>query len=817
MIKLNELTTQDIVTLCAKFNITRDTLQKLLTIDPTAIVHDTLENSKKGNYLNWLIKIYKQFEVIGTLSDFFAKENLIRNGLYFFSELSKRKTGKEYLQELFKNKNLSEADISDIMHYSFEDISALGMYATDKDFLYKALTPKEKQIEVIINDSVMFVCIPKTHEAARKYGTGTRWCTATSNIKWWNGYLPKGPLFIIIDKTTNNPTMKWQYCNATGELQNPEREQISKADFITYWYNKGEEGAEAISALIDYFENECSYLDWDFKDIFEKNKENYKEVLTKLFEGKTLNSAKNSLYKIALNFYDTPVYYSISENLSFMGVLLSGVSTNSELINIANYYHSLGFKPIATDIIFFMNTPRNLKLLFQYNSDLIQEFISMFLSNDIPKDVWNYYFTDPDGLEILYSIANELKKKSFYERAQFILTVFSNNFLDYLEHTTSPDKYEQIDTRLVAFFIESIPELWNKKAFQFTETHQFPAKEINPENLLKQKYKNLNNAKKINVKTLLKLLREELKAQYSELRGRFPQFIKLIFDDNDSQIVNIAVTPLMKFAYMHNVPLSVDIEAALYDIYVNNGLESFITELLPHYDAKYLKKLFLELTTLEKAEARRNLFSLYRAPIKLRGIYSHLEENFPLFYIHLFELLIFFYITEYLPKKEQNPFITVINISRQLNLYKLTDGAAPLIKLGPKFQKLLQIYEKPIYKFLITYITTELYEAIAAATFETIEQIYNLIGISSHKQIELNLGELLHPMQPSIYINIEAMPTKNAILQFLYKKMKLLKPQAIVQKQQEKYTELLKTLENTFLQSPDTNDSISNKEIHHDL
>ena len=63
---------------------------------------------------------------------------------------------------------------------------------------------KETGVERIYQDSDWLVVSPKTHEASRRYGANTTWCTTEKDDpSEFEDYISDGPLYTLINKKTN--------------------------------------------------------------------------------------------------------------------------------------------------------------------------------------------------------------------------------------------------------------------------------------------------------------------------------------------------------------------------------------------------------------------------------------------------------------------------------------------------------------------------------------------------------------------------------------------------------------------------------------
>lgn len=91
----------------------------------------------------------------------------------------------------------------------------------------------EKQMynEVIVryNSPNYRIVTPKTKAAAQFFGMNTRWCTsAKESNNMFDSYNAKGPLYIILEKKTNQ---RWQFHPCTGEFRDETDASVDKRQF----------------------------------------------------------------------------------------------------------------------------------------------------------------------------------------------------------------------------------------------------------------------------------------------------------------------------------------------------------------------------------------------------------------------------------------------------------------------------------------------------------------------------------------------------------------------------------------------------------
>jgi hypothetical protein len=70
------------------------------------------------------------------------------------------------------------------------------------------------------------VIIPKNHQAACKFGSGTRWCTSSLEDNYFDHYNSKGPLRIMIPKNPAYKGEKYQWHAGTNQLMNEKDDSV---------------------------------------------------------------------------------------------------------------------------------------------------------------------------------------------------------------------------------------------------------------------------------------------------------------------------------------------------------------------------------------------------------------------------------------------------------------------------------------------------------------------------------------------------------------------------------------------------------------
>ena len=188
-------------------DVDRDIFNQINKSDPTS-----KDGKKKGRYLPWLLKIYKN-------------KNLKLEDLY---------KATDYLTTFDKYKNkLDTTDINKLnslpdLYKTIEKVlENEEEYLSNKEEDELAKQESEKVYET---DDILIV-IPKTHRAACKYGKNTQWCTASKDeSRYFDLYTNEGDLYIAIDKNNND---KYQFHPESNQYMNVNDEPIKEVpEFI---------------------------------------------------------------------------------------------------------------------------------------------------------------------------------------------------------------------------------------------------------------------------------------------------------------------------------------------------------------------------------------------------------------------------------------------------------------------------------------------------------------------------------------------------------------------------------------------------------
>ena len=144
---------------------------------------------------------------------------------------------KEYLRLFNKFINKIPKENRDINSYK----SLPDLYAVIKQFEGNEEVPtskqdelrqiKEKEVKKVFEDDEWLIMIPTTERASCLIGKGTQWCTAADNNNMFEQYNQDGPLYVIVNKETND---KYQLHFESQQLMDETDRPISATHFFDY-------------------------------------------------------------------------------------------------------------------------------------------------------------------------------------------------------------------------------------------------------------------------------------------------------------------------------------------------------------------------------------------------------------------------------------------------------------------------------------------------------------------------------------------------------------------------------------------------------
>ena len=121
----------------------------------------------------------------------------------------------------------------DINQYTVDELYNAVKQIEDQDENISSNRQQEikvkQEAERVLDTENVLVIHPKTMEAAQYYGKGTRWCTSAINNNLFDSYNNDGPLYIIIDKSTNK---KYQIHFETYSIMDAQDNKVDVKEFI---------------------------------------------------------------------------------------------------------------------------------------------------------------------------------------------------------------------------------------------------------------------------------------------------------------------------------------------------------------------------------------------------------------------------------------------------------------------------------------------------------------------------------------------------------------------------------------------------------
>ena len=268
-----------------------------------------------NKYMIWLMKQYIQ-------GKFIIPEDLskLNSELERFSKISHK---------------LEKKDINNYSWEEFLDIvPELEEIHTSNEEERIAKSGAEKLFE----DDKWIVIHPKTEEAACYYGSGTRWCTAsTKGYNYFDSYNAEGNLYIVISK--QNPSIKYQIhfeSNSFMDVKDipPTLEELDSSGFLEdnqlldFLAGMNTNENTLPNELKDYNGKEFSFDLYDIKSLFYEDQRG--DYLSVDFIDDIINGDIPSYWSYELNSYEN-VQYTLKYNKQNIVSKILSVFTNKSL------------------------------------------------------------------------------------------------------------------------------------------------------------------------------------------------------------------------------------------------------------------------------------------------------------------------------------------------------------------------------------------------------------------------------------------------------------------------------------------------------
>lgn len=197
--------------------------------------------TKRGKYLRWMTDLYKD-----------------TSASVFYEDLYKVTESLELFEKVQNKLNLEERNI--LNYNSLNELwDKIKKYKDDVEFTLskKQLngdTPVDGEFDVLLDNELYSVIVPKTHRSACYWGSGSRWCTAHSGYDrtYW-GYAEKGPIVIIYYKK-NEIKNNIQFHIETSQYMDLEDRPIDPEGMFAKY-------PDVLNAFVDYIErNEYTFI-----------------------------------------------------------------------------------------------------------------------------------------------------------------------------------------------------------------------------------------------------------------------------------------------------------------------------------------------------------------------------------------------------------------------------------------------------------------------------------------------------------------------------------------------------------------------------
>ena len=168
-------------------------------------ISELLDSDKSQRHINtqWILKHYISGEFI-----YEDRGNVLDNLDYFYAN-----------KRIFDEKDINKYTVDQL----YNIIQTLQKYGTKKSKTQEKIEMKKGAIKILETENVLVIHL-KTKAAAEFYGKGTRWCTSAINDNQFISYNKEGPLYVVIDKKTNE---KFQIHFETNQIDNASDEPVN--------------------------------------------------------------------------------------------------------------------------------------------------------------------------------------------------------------------------------------------------------------------------------------------------------------------------------------------------------------------------------------------------------------------------------------------------------------------------------------------------------------------------------------------------------------------------------------------------------------
>ena len=155
-----------------------------------------VQNDPSGNnkYLLWMVKRYldEQFTTPIDISSLASRFH--NNSPRLTPELIEQLPFMSVNQKMIKSpKNIDSYDDLDVLERLMDEVESI-MTRKDKEKMLKS------EVDKVYEDDNWVIIRPKSHGASCYYGAGTKWCTTSTDISFFNKYNKEGVLYYVIKK-----------------------------------------------------------------------------------------------------------------------------------------------------------------------------------------------------------------------------------------------------------------------------------------------------------------------------------------------------------------------------------------------------------------------------------------------------------------------------------------------------------------------------------------------------------------------------------------------------------------------------------------
>jgi hypothetical protein len=223
---------------------------------------------------------------------------------------------------------------------------------------------KSGQAVIYKDTGAVKIVIPKTEEAAKFYGRGTRWCTAGDNDNRFNYYNKQGPLYVIIFRGSG---VKWQFHFESGQFMD-EQDSSLKPSSVKPFYGLFSE--DKWMTAVTNNEYAIQYI---------KNPSENVQLIAVKNDGRAIKFIKNPSKKVQLaavknNEYAIQYIKNPSENVQLIAVNNDGLAIKF----IKNPSENVQLAAVKNDglaIKFIKNPSENVQLAAVKNDGRAIKFI----------------------------------------------------------------------------------------------------------------------------------------------------------------------------------------------------------------------------------------------------------------------------------------------------------------------------------------------------------------------------------------------------------------------------------------------------------